>query len=85
MEEQKRMAEEDKKRRANRTINTEENSKQYIKEESYSYKKKIERNIKMEDLCFCGVENCGVNQEIFMQGIREEELILARLMEDQRI
>ena len=87
VEEQRRIAQEDKKRRANRTINinTEENSRRYVKEERYSYKKNIERNIKMEDLCDCGDENCRAAQEVFMKGGREEELRRARLMEDQRM
>ena len=93
LEEQKRLAEEQRRKKESKTHKVEENVRRVIKEEKYTYDKKKERNIKEEDLCHCGDENCEVNIEIrkkkemeeMMKKRREEELRRAELMEKQRL
>ena len=62
VEEQKRIAEEEKKKRAQRTYNAKENTKKY-NEQKYTYKIKKEREIKDDDICHCGDENCQENKK----------------------
>lgn len=62
VEEQKRIAEEEKRKRAQRTFNAKENAKKY-NEQKYTYQKKREREIRDEDICHCGDENCQENKK----------------------
>ena len=72
LEEQKRLAEEQRRKKESKTHKVEENVRRVIKEEKYTYDKKKERNIKEEDLCHCGDENCEVNIEIRKKKEMEE-------------
>lgn len=62
VEEQKRIAEEEKRKRAQRTFNAKENAKKY-NEQKYTYQKKREREIRDEDICHCGDANCQENKK----------------------
>ena len=81
------MAEEEKRKREQRTNKTEENIKKYSKEERYAYQKKVSRHLQESDLCHCGDEHCISEMcEIdLMRKRREEELRRARLIEQQRL
>ena len=77
VEEQKRMAEEAKRRKDKekekakekkekeiKTYKPEEKFRKVIKEEKYTYNKTKELDIKEEDLCHCGDENCEKKEKI---------------------